>query len=103
MCGWQGRGTGSPLRRSPLKANRSVLRAALTGALLLNLAPGQTPSGPVAVTLDQAFLAASKALGNDLSTPKPEYGFQGLKPGDRWCVCAARWLQVEKAGAACAL
>lgn len=39
------------------------------------------------------FLAYSKAAGNDLSTPLPEYGFPGLKPGDRWCVCAARWAQ----------
>ncbi len=47
------------------------------------------------------FLAASKRLGNDLSTPMPQYGFPGLKPGDRWCVCAARWLDVLEAGAAC--
>jgi len=45
------------------------------------------------------FLAASKELGNDLSTPQP--WFPGLRPGDRWCVCAARWLQVQQAGAAC--
>ena len=51
--------------------------------------------------VDAPFLAASKALGNDLSTPLPQYGFVGLKPGDRWCVCAARWLQVQQAGAAC--
>lgn len=47
------------------------------------------------------FLATSKQLGNDLSTPMPQYGFAGLKPGDRWCVCAPRWLQVQQAGAAC--
>lgn len=47
------------------------------------------------------FLAASARLGNDLSTPRPQYGFAGLKPGDRWCVCAARWLEVQQAGAAC--
>jgi uncharacterized protein (DUF2237 family) len=47
------------------------------------------------------FLATSARLGNDLSTPMPQYGFPGLQPGDRWCVCAARWLQVYKAGAAC--
>ena len=47
------------------------------------------------------FLAASKSQGNDLSTPMPQYGFPGLKPGDRWCVCAARWLQAPRAGAAC--
>ena len=51
--------------------------------------------------VDAKFLAASKALGNDLSTPMPQFGFAGLKPGDRWCVCAARWLQVQQAGAAC--
>ncbi len=51
--------------------------------------------------VDTPFLAASKTLGNDLSTPMPQYGFPGLKPGDRWCVCAARWLQVQQAGAAC--
>lgn len=57
----------------------------------------------ICCVVDQAFLDASKALGNDLSTPRPEHGFQGLKPGDRWCVCAARWLQVQEAGAACAV
>ena len=51
--------------------------------------------------VDRAFLDASKALGNDLSTPMPDHGFPGLKPGDRWCVCAARWLQVQRAGAPC--
>jgi uncharacterized protein (DUF2237 family) len=51
------------------------------------------------VTAD--FLATSKRLGNDLSTPMPQYGFPGLNPGDRWCVCAARWLQVKEAGSPC--
>ena len=37
------------------------------------------------------FLAFPKSRGNDLSTPVPEFGFQGLKPGDRWCLCASRW------------
>jgi uncharacterized protein (DUF2237 family) len=55
----------------------------------------------VCCVVDKAFLAASKALGNDLSTPMPQYGFPGLKPGDRWCVCAGRWLQAHRAGAAC--
>ena len=57
----------------------------------------------ICCVVDQQFLEASKELGNDLSTPRPEYGFPGLKPGDRWCVCAARWLQVERAGAACSI
>ena len=47
------------------------------------------------------FLEFSKASGNDLSTPMPQYGFGGLRPGDRWCVCAARWKEAFDAGAAC--
>lgn len=47
------------------------------------------------------FLEFSKASGNDLSTPRPEFEFSGLKPGDRWCVCATRWKEALKAGAAC--
>ena len=46
------------------------------------------------------FLAFSKAQGNDLSTPMPQYGFAGLKPGDRWCLCASRWKEALDAGAA---
>jgi uncharacterized protein (DUF2237 family) len=46
------------------------------------------------------FLAFSKSVGNDLSTPVPEFGFPGLQPGDRWCLCAARWVQAYQAGAA---
>ena len=46
------------------------------------------------------FLAFSKSRGNDLSTPVPEFGFPGLKPGDRWCLCAARWQEALDAGMA---
>ncbi len=46
------------------------------------------------------FLAFSQQAGNDLSTPRPEFGFPGLQPGDRWCLCAARW--VEAMDAECA-
>lgn len=46
------------------------------------------------------FLAFSRLAGNDLSTPRPEWGFPGLRPGDRWCVCAARWLEAHRAGCA---
>lgn len=52
-----------------------------------------------AVVTDE-FLAHQKAVGNDLSTPLPEYGFPGLKPGDRWCVVAARWRQAYQHGVA---
>jgi len=46
------------------------------------------------------FLAFSRARGNDLSTPRPEFGFAGLRPGDRWCLCAERWKEAWIAGAA---
>ncbi len=54
----------------------------------------------ICTQMTAAFLAYSKAHGNDLSTPRPEYGFAGLKPGDRWCVCAARWKEAFDAGIA---
>jgi hypothetical protein len=46
------------------------------------------------------FLEFSKAAGNDLSTPRPELGFPGLKAGDRWCLCAARWVEALEEGKA---
>lgn len=54
----------------------------------------------VCAEMTAAFLGYSKARGNDLSTPRPEYGFVGLKPGDRWCLCAARWEEARLAGQA---
>lgn len=54
----------------------------------------------VCAQMTAEFLALSKYLGNDLSTPRPEYGFKGLKPGDQWCLCAARFLQAHEEGAA---
>ncbi|MCB1398329.1 MAG: DUF2237 domain-containing protein [Rhodobacter sp.] len=54
----------------------------------------------VCAEMTAEFLALSKYLGNDLSTPRPEFGFAGLKPGDRWCLCAARFLQAHDEGAA---
>lgn len=52
----------------------------------------------VCCQMSAEFLAASKAAGNDLSTPRPEFGFAGLKPGDRWCLCAPRWKEALDAG-----
>ena len=57
-------------------------------------------SHTVCVVLTAEFLEFSKARGNDLSTPRPEYGFAGLKPGDRWCLCAGRFLQAHEDGVA---
>ncbi|MEY2882622.1 MAG: hypothetical protein RL490_346 [Pseudomonadota bacterium] len=52
----------------------------------------------VCAIVTEDFLAFSRAVGNDLSTPRPEYQFPGLKPGDRWCLCAARWEEARLAG-----
>jgi uncharacterized protein (DUF2237 family) len=66
-----------------------------------NTGPDDLGVHTICCVVTEEFLRVSKELGNDLSTPMPQYGFPGLKPGDRWCVCAARWLQVQQAGAAC--
>lgn len=57
-------------------------------------------SHTVCAVMTAQFLAFSKQAGNDLSTPRPEFGFVGLKPGDRWCLCAARFLEAYEAGQA---
>lgn len=57
-------------------------------------------SHTVCVEMTEDFLAFSKARGNDLSTPIPQFGFPGLKAGDRWCLCAARWQEALEAGKA---
>ena len=54
----------------------------------------------ICVKLTAEFLSYSKKRGNDLSTPRPEYRFRGLRPGDRWCLCATRWVQAFDAGVA---
>jgi uncharacterized protein len=54
----------------------------------------------VCVEVTAEFLAFSRSRGNDLSTPRPEFEFPGLKPGDRWCLCADRWQEALDAGAA---
>ncbi|MFC0201926.1 DUF2237 family protein [Paracoccus rhizosphaerae] len=55
--------------------------------------PDDRGSHTVCVILTDEFLAMSRYLGNDLTTPRPEFGFPGLKAGDRWCLCASRFLQ----------
>jgi uncharacterized protein len=54
----------------------------------------------VCCVISENFLRYSRSQGNDLSTPMPAYGFPGLKPGDHWCVCAARWLEAHQDGMA---
>ncbi len=57
-------------------------------------------SHTVCAVLTEDFLEYSRTRGNDLVTPRPEFGFPGLKPGDRWCLCASRWLEAERQGVA---
>jgi uncharacterized protein len=63
-------------------------------------APEDIGSHTVCAVMTAAFLEFSKSRGNDLSTPIPEFGFPGLKPGDRWCLCAPRWQEALEAGQA---
>jgi uncharacterized protein (DUF2237 family) len=53
-------------------------------------------SHTVCIEVTEAFLEYSRFRGNDLSTPMPDFGFPGLQPGDRWCLCAARWLEASE-------
>lgn len=62
--------------------------------------PEDMGSHTVCAVVTAEFLAHQQAVGNDLSTPRPEWRFPGLQPGDRWCVVAARWLQAYRDGAA---
>lgn len=57
-------------------------------------------SHTVCTVLSMEFLMFSKARGNDLMTPIPQLGFPGLKEGDRWCICLARWLEAKEQGVA---
>ncbi len=65
-----------------------------------NTGPEDTGMHLVCAEMTADFLAFSKDAGNDLSTPMPQYGFAGLKPGDRWCLCVTRWKDALNAGMA---
>lgn len=62
--------------------------------------PEDRGSHTICAVVTAEFLAHQRSIGNDLSTPMPTYGFNGLVPGDRWCVTAANWLRAHEAGAA---
>ena len=62
--------------------------------------PEDVGSHTVCTVMTADFLEFSRLAGNDLSTPRPEWGFEGIQPGDRWCLCASRWLEAYKAGQA---
>ena len=57
-------------------------------------------SHTVCIVATEEFLEFSRSVGNDLSTPHPDWGFAGVKPGERWCLCASRWLEAHQAGRA---
>jgi uncharacterized protein len=65
-----------------------------------NTGPADRGRHTVCVRVTGEFLAFSRRHGNDLSTPHPEFGFPGLRPGDRWCLCADRWREAWEAGMA---
>ena len=65
-----------------------------------NVGPDDLGVHAVCVRMTAEFLEFSKARGNDLSAPMPQFGFEGLKPGDQWCLCAARWKEAFDANAA---
>lgn len=65
-----------------------------------NTGPEDTGAHLVCARMTGPFLAFSASVGNDLSTPRPEFGFAGLRPGDQWCLCAARWQEALEAGQA---
>ena len=65
-----------------------------------NTGPQDLGSHTVCAVVTAEFLRFSAERGNDLSTPRPDYGFAGLQPGDRWCLCAPRWQEALEAGCA---
>jgi uncharacterized protein (DUF2237 family) len=65
-----------------------------------NTSPEDMGRHVVCIKVTREFLEFSRSRGNDLSTPLPEYGFPGLRPGDQWCLCAPRWQEALEAGAA---
>ncbi len=102
-------GTGQFGRRPERKQGTNVLGGLLEACSLApltgyfrdgccNTDEQDRGSHTVCAVMTEGFLSFSAKMGNDLSTPRPEYGFPGLKPGDRWCLCAPRWQEALLAG-----
>jgi uncharacterized protein (DUF2237 family) len=100
-----------PLDSAGGSASRNVLggrlqmcslepRTGFTRSGCCETGPEDTGSHTVCAVMTAEFLAFSRSRGNDLSTPVPQYGFPGLNPGDRWCLCAPRWAEALAAGCA---
>ncbi len=84
----------------PLEACSTDPMTGFTRSGCCETGPGDVGSHTVCAVMTAAFLAFSRERGNDLSTPRPEYGFPGLRPGDQWCLCAPRWQEAFVAGCA---
>lgn len=100
--GGKGRGQG-PARNVFGGTLESCSTAPMTGFFrdgCCNTSAEDVGSHTVCVVMTDEFLSFSKSRGNDLSTPRPEFGFSGLKTGDRWCLCAPRWQEAFAAGQA---
>jgi hypothetical protein len=86
---------GSPIETCSMKPMTGFFRNGCC-----DTGPQDLGSHTVCVVMTAEFLAFSRAQGNDLSTPRPEFGFAGLSAGDRWCLCAPRWQEALEAGSA---
>ena len=84
--------------QEPLETCSLSPRAGFTRNGCCETGPEDSGSHTVCVQVTEEFLAFSKKQGNDLSSPRPEFGFPGLKDGDRWCVCAPRYAEALEAG-----
>ena len=95
-------GGGSPRARNvlgqPLEPCSTVPMTGFFRDGCCNTSREDSGNHTVCAIMTDAFLTFSKARGNDLITPAPEHGFPGLKAGDRWCLCSARWHEVFEAG-----
>ena len=98
---------GRPGRRPSRNVLGGILESCSTRPLTgffrngcCDTSPEDAGSHTVCAVMTDEFLAFSKAQGNDLSTPHPEFGFDGLKAGNRWCLCAPRWQEAFEAGKA---
>lgn len=102
--GWEpGRGGGRPARNVLGGPLEPCSFSPITGFFrngCCDTDPRDRGSHTVCVVVTDEFLAFSRRCGNDLSTPRPEYGFAGLVAGDRWCLCAPRWAEALEAGSA---
>jgi uncharacterized protein (DUF2237 family) len=86
---------GEPLKSCSISPKTGFYR---TGTC--ETGPSDAGSHVVCAQVTDTFLAFTKAVGNDLSSPAPHFGFPGLRPGDRWCLCALRWKEAADAGVA---